>query len=121
MSSMQLVMISRCLLIAGMLLLMFSGVLYVKLDLYRAWHIITGRQLKERGVRLKEPGNKRQEVSYAAKKYIRVMTSQKQDITVQLDRTKTELPEQNQVLETVMLGDVQLKYDVTYVHTKIRI
>ena len=47
----DIITLSRIFLGIGILLLILAVVMYVKLDIYRAWHIVTGRQIKEKEVK----------------------------------------------------------------------
>ena len=137
MSVEQLITLSRIFLGIGILLLILAVVMYVKLDIYRAWHIVTGRQIKEKeiksGKRIAIKNSQKIATEKIKEKLMKakveerteVLTSQPQedeDRTIELDRQdKTEPLTVEQIPATAPLEGIRMKYDVTFIHTEVRI
>lgn len=136
MSVEQLTTLSRAMLAAGALLLILAIFLYVKLDIYKVWHIVTGRKLKESYNKPKRQGIIRNSQKISTEKMKRhfmransedkteVLPSQDQfggDKTEELTGCETEQLNLNEASHTIALGEFRLKYDVTFIHTQVKI
>lgn len=97
MSVEQLILLSRVFFIISMVLLVTVIVLFQKFNIYKAWHIVMGKQIKENHNR-KTIQNKMRQKSNDKK------TGCFSHIT-----------------DTIKLQEFQIKYDVTLIHTKIKI
>lgn len=137
MSVEQLITLSRIFLGVGILLSILAVVMYVKLDIYIAWHIVTGRQIKEKEVKHRRQSTIKNSQKIATEKikqrllkakveeHTEILSTQEplcEDKTIELERQdKTEPLTVEQVPETAPLEGIRMKYDVTFIHTEVRI
>lgn len=105
--------LSRGFLITGFVLLIITIMLYFKLDIYKAVHIITGRKLKAPS----KPDDSKSRYTSAELTKEKVV-EEVQDKTVVLQMPTEVLEDAD---KTIVLGTFQVKYDVIYIHTSERI
>lgn len=60
-SIIQLKHLSEICMLVGMIMLIVSGIIFVKLDVFKAWHFITGRRLKDTANKKSKSSNKKVE------------------------------------------------------------
>lgn len=122
MSIVQFKFLSEICLIAGMIVLIISAIIFIKFDIYKAWHFITGRRLKE----VKKDKSKINNVkvqncnNYAIEDYNysdKNCTKQMTEVTEKLQ--PQDMPDYTQE-ETTLLEtnkkDFCIVYEITYIH-----
>lgn len=135
MSVSELIRLSNIFLIIGIILIVLSAILFIKLDIYRSWHFATGHKLKE-GYEKKVHENITENISrkITTQKIHKIQemtdvlpetdgnTMTSEAVTVELKGGQDTLPLMiQQPSETTDLRGFRLKYDVTIIHTTIRI
>ena len=105
--------LSRVFLIIGFVLLIITIRLYFKLEIYKSFHIITGRKLKTHS----KPDDSKSRYTSAELTKEKVV-EEVQDKTVVLQMPTEVLEDAD---KTIVLGTFQVKYDVIYIHTSERI
>ncbi len=106
MSIEQLEYVSDICLSAGLFLLIVAGIMYVKMDIDKAWHFLTGRNAVKKETKRNMPQHQRR----AAK--------EKEEYTEKLQQDELSESQETTVLETTK--DIfEIVYEVTYIHTDL--
>lgn len=135
MSVAELIRLSNIFLIIGVILIVLSVIMVIKFDIYRAWHFATGHKLKEgheKKIRENIIENISRKITTQKIHKIQEMTDvlpatdgnmmTSEAVTVELKGEQGTQPLMiQQPSETTDLRGFRLKYDVTFIHTTIRI
>lgn len=106
----QLITLSHVFFTIGIITVIISVILYVKLDIYKALHIITGRKIK---ARVQIQNNEKERVSAELNNNVELENELDKTVVLQASETIIEVNDD----KTIALGTFRIKKDIVYVHT----